>query len=120
MKLNKIFAFCSMFVMLVSLTGVFPAAAAPLAAGGVTRQIPRGGTTVPTAAAPGVDSGIQNPEFSSAAEGDTADSGGDSHAFHGVNRSFSSPTTGNGRTVNSHKQAKSNPELNLSMDGLNF
>jgi hypothetical protein len=120
MKMKKLFAFCSMFVMLVSLTGVFPAAAAPLSAGGTTRQIPSGGTVSFTAAALGTDVGVQEPEFSSAAEGDTADSGGDSHAFHGVNRSFSSPTTGNGRTVNPHKQAKSNPELNLSMNGLNF
>lgn len=101
--------------VLVSSTG-----AAPLAAGGTTRQIPSAGTTSFAAAAQGADAGVQDPEFAAAAQGDTADAGTDSDGHHGVNRSFSGATTGNGRSVNPHKQAKSNPELNLSMDGLNF
>lgn len=119
MKMKKIFAFCSMVMMLVSLTGVFPAAAAPLSAEGVTRQIPSGGTTSLRAAELGTDVGIQDPEFVTEVEGEEAGGGG--IGDNGVvNRSLSGPTRGNGRSVNSNRQAKSNPGLNASFDGLNF
>ena len=117
MKIRTFFGVTSTLILLLSALGTVPAAAS---GGGFTRQIPSAGTTSFPAAIAGADTGIQNPEFASAASGDTADAGSNSDNFHGVNRSFSSPTTGNGRTVNPHKQAKSNPGLNLSMDGLFF
>lgn len=119
--MKRIFITTLMIVMMiVVLPGESRVSAAPLADGGFTRQIPNGGTTSMASAAADTSSEVQDPELSSAALGDTADSGTDSDGHHGVNRSFSSPTTGNGRPVNPHKQAKSNPELNLSMQGLNF
>jgi hypothetical protein len=120
MKMKKIFAFCSMFVMLVSLTGVFPAGAAPLSAEGVTRQIPSGGTTSLRAADLGIEGGVQDPEFVTEIEGDAEGAADENNPADFVNRSLSGPTRGNGRSVSTNKQAKSNPGLNLSFDGLNF
>jgi len=115
MKIRKAFAIFSTLVMMVSLIGVMPAAAG----GGVTRQIPSGGTTSLQAADFGVDGGVQDPEFVTEIEGDEAGGGG--NGDNGVvNRSLSGATKGNGRSVNSNKQAKSNPELSVHFEGLNF
>lgn len=106
-------------MMLVSLTGIFPAAAAPLSDGGTTRQIPSGGTTSLRSADLGTDVGVQDPEFVTEIEGEEAGGGGNGNNGI-VNRSLSGPSKGNGRSVSPNKQAKSNPGLNTSFDGLNF
>jgi len=85
-----------------------------------TRQISSSGTTFFAPAAPDDTSAVQNPEVANPGEGATQDSAEATDGRHGVNRSFSGPTTGTGRSVNPHKKAKSNPELNLSVEGLNF
>jgi hypothetical protein len=111
MKMKKIFAFCSMFVMLVSLLGVVPASAAS----GVVRQIPNGGTTSPVTGefVPSGGDGTQL-EFTSSEEEEGPD------AFNGiiVNRSFSRGTS-HGVSVNSGRKAKSNPAFNIGFEGLN-
>jgi hypothetical protein len=119
MTFRKIFSFSLTLFMLASLIGVFPVAAAPLLAAGTTRQIPAGGTTSFQSADFGADGGIQYPEFVTEIEGDAAGAGGPGNNGI-VNRSLSGPTRGNGRTVNPNKQAKSNPELSVHFEGLNF
>jgi len=111
MKIKKAFVWFSTLVILVSMIGVLPAGAQ--GGGGLTRQIPSGGTTVFRSGPEGVD-GLQWPEF---AIGDSEEG---PHAFDGtiVDRSQSNGT-GNGVSANSGKKAKSNPELKLSFDGLN-
>src|SRR5262249_17092890 len=89
--------------------------------GGFTRTISKGGTgSLSGSAGQGADVAFQSPEFSDAAQGESADAGGGDSGHTGVDRSFSGATTGKGRVVDSGKQAKSNPELNLSFNGLNF
>jgi hypothetical protein len=88
---------------------------------GNTRQIGTSGATSFPALADG-DDAIQAPEF--------VDEDADGNILSGiedpnnprsfVNRSLSGPTRGNGRIVSPSRQAKSNPELKLSFDGLNF
>src|SRR6266498_2541001 len=111
MKIKKAFVWFSTLVILVSMIGVLPAGAQ--GGGGLTRQIPSGGTTVFRSGPEGVD-GLQWPEF---AIGDSEEG---PHAFDGtiVDRSQSNGT-GNGVSANSGKKAKSNPELKLSFEGLN-
>src|SRR5262245_44260022 len=90
------------------------------AASGITRTINSSGTTSPVAGAIGTASGVEDPEFAGEPEGDAeggeADPGGD----HGVDRSHSGATKGNGQAVNSEARAKSNPELSTHFEGLNF
>jgi len=113
MKMKKFFAICSTFVMLVSLMGVVPASAQ--SGGGFTRQIPNGGTTSLQPTSSGTDE-VQWPEFA----GEESDEAGPA-PFDGVivDRSNSEGNGSNGVSVDSGKKAKSNPELNLSFDGLN-
>ena len=110
MKMKKLFAFCSVFVMLVSLTGVIPAGAQS----GVITQIPNGGTTSPVTGE-FVPSGGDGMEFPAGEEEEGAD------AFNGtiINRSLSDGT-GNGVSMNSGKKAKSDPKFNNGFEGLNF
>jgi hypothetical protein len=112
MKIKKLFAFCSAFALLISMTGVFPVAAAS----GIVRQIPNGGTTSPITGefVPSGGDGTQL-EFPEQEEEAGAD------AFNGtiINRSLS-PGVGGGPTVTSGKKAKSNPQFNSGFEGLNF
>src|SRR5690349_5376307 len=109
MKLNKIFAFCSMFVMLVSLMGVAPA----IAASGVVRQVPNSGTTSPITGefVPSGD-GTQL-EFPSSGDEESAD------PYNGVIDRSLSNGSGHGASANSTKKAKSNPQFNTGFEGLN-
>ena len=123
MKAKKAFAFLSALVILVSMIGVLPAAAAPQQAGGGTRQIPSGGTTSITSSAPAV-AGVQKPEFRPGSLEE--DEGGDGAGSvdrprpefkwrRGIfpRRPLDAPK------VKSSKVAGSNPELKLGIDGLN-
>ena len=119
MKAKVILTMISALTVVVGAVGVWPVGAAS-AQGGFTRQIAIGGTTSFLSAAPDVDAAIQSPEF---AIGEEDTEGADASAAdsrHGVDRSFSTPTTGAGTQVNAHKQAKSNPELGVHFPGLNF
>src|SRR5690242_996809 len=102
MKMNKFFACLSMLVLLVSVTGVFPA----MAASGVVRQVPNSGTTSPVTGE-FVPSGGDGTEFT-AQENETTD------AYNGIIDRSLSTGSGHGASVNSGKKAKSNPELNFS------
>jgi hypothetical protein len=98
---------------------VFHTTSTHAAGSGFTRSISSGGTASFASAPAGVtNDAVQAPEFA-AGEGDTADASGGA-GDNGPNRSLTGPTKGNGRTVNAGAQTKSNPELNLSFDGLNF
>jgi hypothetical protein len=96
---------------------VFHTASTHAASSGFTRSISAAGVSSFASAQGGSDAAVQDPEFATAGEGDTAGAGG---ANNGPNRSLSGPTKGNGRAVNADAKAKSNPELNRSFDGLNF
>src|SRR5262249_3087648 len=91
------------------------------AAGGTTRTISSSGVSSFGQPTTSPDGGIQNPEFAGEPEGD-AEGGdaGDPGGDHGVDRSHTGATTGNGRPVSSSKKAKSNPELGVHFEGLNF
>jgi hypothetical protein len=90
------------------------------AADGVTRNIPAAGTASFGAAHVGNPSGIQDPEFVTEVEGDEAGGGGAGGANTVTDRSLSSATRGNGRSVSASGHTKSNPELGLHFEGLNF
>ncbi len=81
-----------------------------------TRQIPSAGTTSFTPTSLGGAEGPQWPEFAGA-----MDSGPGPAPYNGAifNRSNSQGNS-HGASTNGGKKAKSNPELNLSFDGLNF
>jgi hypothetical protein len=89
--------------------------------GSTTRQITSSGITQIRSAPDGSDA-LQDPEFATEVDGDAAAAAGEdaNNPRSFVNRSFSGATRGNGRPVNPTAQAKSNPELNRSFDGLNF
>lgn len=113
MKPIKVLGWLSTLSILVSMIGIVPAGAQ--SSGGFTRQISSSGTTSFQAGPDGID-GLQWPEF---AGGEGNEPG--PAPFNGVITDRSqSQGTGNGVSVNSGKKAKSNPELNLSFDGLNF
>jgi hypothetical protein len=121
MRSHKVLTSATILALLLSAIATISVSAAPLQSGGsFTRLIPSGGTTSFASAAPDSVSGIQDPEFANEAEGDTADAGTENDGHHGVNRTFSGATTGNGRPVNPNKKAKSNPELGVHFQGLNF
>jgi hypothetical protein len=117
MKLYKFLASLLVFALLVSPMATV-AIAAPLAAGGVTRQIPSAGTSSPQTGdyTPSSDSDVTQAEFPG--QLDEADGPG---PYPGtiVNRSLSNGT-GNGVSVNSGKKAKSNPTFNVGFEGLNL
>src|SRR6185436_9727603 len=112
MKIKKLFAFCSAFALLISMTGVFPVAAAS----GIVRQVPNGGTTSPVTGefVPSGGDGTQM-EFPEQEDEPSAE------AFNGtiINRSLS-PGVGGGANVTSGKKAQSNPQFNNGFEGLNF
>ena len=89
-------------------------AATSAASSGYHRVISASGTTSFQAAQPGSDV-IQLPEF----RGQSAEPAASNYAGNIVNRSYSRGN-GNGAAANSNAKAKSNPEVNLSFDGLNF
>ena len=116
MKLNKLLT-SGLILAFVFSTAWIPVAAAPLAGGGTTRQIPSGGTTSPQTGGftPSGSGDVTQVEFA----GET-DSGAGPSAYAGniVNRSLSRGV-GNGVSVNSGQKAKSNPTFNMGFEGLN-
>jgi hypothetical protein len=109
MKVKKFLAFCSVLIMVVSMTGVVPAAAQ---SGDVT-QVPNSGTTSPITGEFVPSGGDGSSLELSAQEQEFTD------AYNGIiDRSLS---TGHGHSaaVNSSKKAKSNPTFNKGFEGLN-
>jgi len=98
-------------------TAWLPVAAAPLAGGGTTRQIPSGGTTSPTTGGftPSGSGDATQVEFAG-----QMDSGAGPAAYSGsiVDRSLSRGV-GNGVSVSSGQKAKSDPQFNFGFQGLN-
>jgi hypothetical protein len=109
--INTVFALLSTLVMLVGTIDLTPAGAQ----GGIVRQISPSGTTSFQSAAldPTNNSGPELDGNSGDAENQDAYTGAI------INRTIAKGH-GNGASVNSGKKAKSNPELNLSVDGLNL
>src|SRR5215216_5617539 len=111
MKLNKVFALLLTLVIVMSMTGILPAAAAS----GILRQIPNGGTTSPITGefVPSGGDGTQ-PEFPLQEEEEFAD------VYNGVIDRSLSTGVGHGVSVNSGKKAKSTPQFKIGFEGLNF
>ncbi len=117
MKSRKIFSLVLIMALLVSTVSVLSVSAAPLAASGVSRQIPSAGT-----------SSLQTGDFTSSGSGDVTqaefpgeqDGAAGPSAYSGtiVNRSLSRGS-GSGVSVNSGPKAKSNPQFNVGFEGLN-
>jgi len=111
------------FVATLSVVATVWTAASPAGAsgaGGSSRQIPSGGTTSINGGAVSSAGGVQQPEFVTEVEGDAGGAANAGNGHGGVNRSFSGAKKGNGRVVNPHAKAKSNPELGTHFEGLNF
>lgn len=85
------------------------------AQGPVQRQIPSSGQGTFQPQPMGAD-GIQPIEIDDL--GQDADDGDDDGGF--VNRTLPTAHPGNGSSINAGKKAKSNPEINVQFDGLNF
>ncbi|HEX5502555.1 MAG TPA: hypothetical protein VFW96_08015 [Thermomicrobiales bacterium] len=83
-----------------------------------SRQISSAGTTALHPTTPG-DDALQWPEFPGGGDAD-ADGAAVDSATGIINRSQSPRKPAQGASANSGKKAKSNPELDLSFDGLNF
>src|SRR6188474_1264517 len=114
MKAKKLFACLSTLVIVMSMIGILPAAAAS----GVVRQIPNGGTTSPVTGeyTPSGDNDVTQAEFPGELDGEE---GTNAYSENIIDRSLSNGT-GNGVSVNSAKKAKSDPQFNSGFEGLNF
>jgi hypothetical protein len=123
MKTKKIFTWLSTFAIVVSMIAIVPAGAKPLSDGGVTRQIPSGGTTsLQTGDFTPSDSSTDLTQAEFPGQMDAAAGPG---PYQGtiVNRSFSSKHDdkgGNGESDRGHERAKSNPVFNTGFEGLNL
>ena len=115
MKIRTFFAFASTLVLLVTAMGTTVPA---VAASGVAKQVPNGGTT-----------SISTGDFSASGSGDVTQAefpgqqdnpDGSPGPYPGIitDRSLSNGV-GNGVSVNSGKKAKSNPTFNSGFEGLN-
>ncbi len=95
--------------------GTSTAGAAP-----TTLMLQPGGTTVPVTAAAGGDPVATDELDDAMDEGDAADSAGAGRPEKGVNRTIASGHSVGGGGAKGAARAKSNPQLKLSFDGLNF
>src|SRR5689334_20401071 len=118
--LRRLGVVAALVVPLVTVSQLSSAVTAAPGDSGVTRSIAAGGTTSFAAAGFGNASGVQDPEFVTEVEGDAAGAGG--AGVHGpvTDRSLSSAVRGNGRAVGAKAKAKSNPDLGVHFEGLNF
>ena len=118
MKHLKVLLFVIVLALLVSALPVMSVSAAPLAAGGTSRQIPISGTSSPQTGAytPSGSSDVTQAEFPGQLD---AANGPGPYPGSIVNRSLSRGV-GKGVSVNSGKKAKSNPTFNTGFEGLNL
>ena len=114
MKVRNVLTSVIVLALLVSALAVISVSAAPLSAGGISRQIPIAGTSSPQTGdyTPSGDGDVTQAEF--AGQLDEADGPG---PYPGtiVNRSLSNGT-GNGVSVNSGKKAKSKPQFDTGFE----
>jgi hypothetical protein len=110
MKVKKIVSICSLFVILVGVVGVIPAAAQS----GVVKQVPNSGTASPITGE-FIGSGSDGTQLEFPEQEDEA--GMDPYSGI-IDRSLSNGP-GKGASVNSGKKAKSNPTFNTGFEGLN-
>jgi len=118
MKSLHVIAASLLLTPLVGLTLAGTAASAGAAP--VTLTLQRLGTTSFPPASTATDTSTKADEIDAAVNGDDADGGaGDDHGI-GINRTLPGARTGKGKPVSSNAKPKSNPVLNLSLQGLNF
>lgn len=115
MKSLRNFAGSLVLTPLVALTMAGSAAAA----GPVTLTLHRVGSVSFPSASVAIDTRTQADEIDAALNGDT-DSGSGTNDEAGVNRTLPGAKTGKGKPISPNKKPKSNPALNLSLEGLNF
>jgi hypothetical protein len=108
----------AMAVLLAVLVGAAAVTVAH-ADGPVSVAIAKVGTSSFASAPYATDSDTQNDQIDLSLMGDADGSGGDD-SFQGVTRAPVGAITGNGRSINPQKRAKSNPQLVLDFQGLNF
>src|SRR5512136_2587921 len=117
MRTHKVLSALAAVALIISLMPMASVGAAPLAAAGITRQIPSASTSSPQTGdfAPSSSGDITQAEF----PGQMDDAAGPG-PYPGtiVNRSLSRGA-GNGVSVNSGQKAKSNPQFNTGFEGLN-
>lgn len=87
--------------------------------GPVAVPVSKVGTASLVSAPYATDSDTQNDQIDLSLMGDADGTGGDD-AFQGITRSLVGALTGNGRSINPQKRAKSNPQLVTHFQGLNF
>ncbi len=96
-----------------------PLAGSASATGPVTLTLQRVGTSSFPSVSVGTDTTTKADEIDAALNGDT-DSGSGTNDEAGVNRTLPGAKTGKGKPISSNKKPKSNPVLNLTLEGLNF
>lgn len=111
MSLRTTLTFIGILAIAVLLVGI----AGAQTPGPQARQIPAGGQGTFQPQPFGGD-GVQAPEIDDL--GQDADNQDDQNGF--INRILPSGQPGRGNSIHSGKKAKSNPELNVAFDGLNF
>ena len=116
MKSFRNFATSLVLTPLVALTLAGTAAAA----GPVTLTLQRVGNSSFPPVSVGTDTTTQADEIDAAVNGGDADGGAGSDGNIGVNRTLPGSKTGKGKPVSPNARPKSNPVLNMSLEGLNF
>ena len=117
MKSLRIIAAALVLAPLVALSVVGNAVAA--ATSPVTLTLTRVGNHSFPPSSVGIDTRTQADEIDAAMNGDT-DSGSGTNDEAGVNRTLPGAKTGKGKPISPNKKSKSNPTLNVSVEGLNF
>jgi hypothetical protein len=118
MRAFRIVASALVVTPLVALTIAGTAAAATISPVSLTLQ--RIGSNSFPPVSIGTDTATKADEFDDAVMGDDADGGSGEDQESGVNRTLPGAKTGKGRIIPSNKKPKSNPVLNMSLEGLNF
>jgi hypothetical protein len=115
MKLLRITAAALLLTPLAALT--FAGSAAAITP--VKLNLQRVGSSSFPPTSVGTDTSTKADEIDAALNGDT-DSGSGTNDEAGVNRTLPGAKTGKGKPISPNKKPKSNPALNLSLEGLNF
>ena len=118
MKVKWFSAVLVLFLLISPAAATSVSAAAP-AITPVMVPVSAGGTASFTGGAVSSDPAIDTTEIDQATMGDTDASDGVDFGA-GVNRTLPTVVTGNGRSINPNKRAKSNPALGTHFQGLNF
>ena len=115
----KSFRMIAAAVVMAPLVGLTIAGTGAAATSPVTLSLQRIGTSSFPPTSVGTDTTTQADEIDAAVNGGDADGAGNDQG-NGVNRTMPGATTGKGKAVSPNAKPKSNPVLNLSVEGLNF